>query len=545
MLRPGAPRRRRDPQRRVRFNLPEDYLKKEPIKGILREPLSTSSNLDISSLKRRSSAPLSSRSGGMGMTRSIREKTHALENLRGLRDYVKEACNFHGDDKRMALSVPSVDDLADLIKYVGELRPDAAAETVIRRDYKMLRSIMDSTKRFPHEQLMHESQYESDHEANYFRAARGRDRRRAEHSLYRFISRQLQLPYDEIRTMRSIARHRLIQEAFRARIIKFARPHTSRNAIANNIASSIYSAIPGHGGNRQHISSNQSQGTGSAPHSPAGRMHTAPHSSLTDPPPGLRRAYDAVTGMPFDYEPLPEFSLPGSSFDRGGINPQPKIKRRNTPAPPSHRNDGSSSYLGDTRPLSNRTGYSNTLHQNYPVDPIVGNTTQSHISPLMHSRTPPQPVARSPYSELPKGYGAGYQQDGYGYSAYQHTNNPSLYQNKNSAYTTGNMHPRTPPRNPAVPPGYGGASRSGYQPDNYGPSPRQLSTGFPQSPGFGKTPPQSRPGYLPHVTPPMTNELPQDINLSNTNAYNYVHPMSGPSSNGREKKGYNGNQHRY
>lgn len=246
----------------------------------------------------------------MGPSRihSRKHQVRALEALDAMRAYLKEACNFHGEHMRRALSVPSVDALCALIALVNALRSDVD-NRITQREESVLKSLIDTTKRHPHNLLTPD---DTEHCTNcYERFARQAHRKRmyreAEHHLLVFVSGQLRLPISLLRDLSPQQRAQRELDAFKHRIKTFNEP------------------------------SQTTSGINSAPQSPAQRTATTPKSPRSVPiihvADDYRRAYD-LSSQSIDelFPEMAELHLPGSSFD----TPVPmESSSRAKPMPPA------------------------------------------------------------------------------------------------------------------------------------------------------------------------------------------------------------------
>lgn len=226
----------------------------------------------------------------MNMLRSHGVRMRALEALNDLRSYLTQACNFHGQHLRSALSVPSVDALSALIAFVNALRKDVD-NRVTDREERRLRSLIDARKRHPHEQLADfdpsdDLVFPNRHERWARVAHRKRLRREAEHHLLNFVSRQLRMSQSALRKMTPDSRAQCELDAFKDRIRKF------------NVPTSLTT----------------SPGTHSAPQSPAQRVGTGSRSPSSVPNSGRRDPFE-FPSLRDALNDMEEISLPGSSFD--------------------------------------------------------------------------------------------------------------------------------------------------------------------------------------------------------------------------------------
>lgn len=356
-----------------------------------------------------------------------------------MRAYLEGACNFHGEEKRRALTVQSVNALCALVALVNALRGDVDVGVTRRFEETLRKTEMNMGKKHPHEQLaILESDHMGTHERNARRGHRRRMRREAEWRLLEFVGRQLQIPIEVLRDLPDAQREQRELDAFKERVRKFNVPRPPPGMLRD-------------GG-----------GTNSVPHSPVERRYTEPRPPGTDPPNYMLRAY----GMHPDDELFPamrDLSLPSSvrggaelggglhglgmgtsrpishahgGFGGGGLGPAigsshlPHHVRAGPPLPPPHHRTSSSPYAGPApSPYMSAATYT-------PPVTTAGYAASSSTAPHP-PRTPPQTYAPSPFA---------------GGAAYT----PPTYAASHPEAAT--VYPNTPPQ---VPAGYPGGT-AGY-----------------------------------------------------------------------------------
>lgn len=438
-------------------------------------------------------------------------RLHAQEALHDMRAYLEGACNFHGEEKRRALTVPSVNALCALVSLVNALRVDGDVGVTRRFEDTLRRTGMDMGKRHPHEQLaISDTEHMRTHERNARRGNRRRMRREAEWRLLEFVSRQLHIPIEVLRELSDAQREQRELDAFKERVRKFNVPRPPPGMLRD-------------GG-----------GTNSVPQSPVERRYTEPRPPGTDPPRYIRRAY----GMHPDDELFPvmgDLSLPssvhgyaglgeaglrpamgaGSSRHGGGelgpgIGPSHHLPHHTrtapAPRPPPQHMSSSSPYAGPApSPYMSAAMYMQPMSSS-------GYTASSSSTPYP-PRTPPQTSAPSPFA---------------GAAAYT----PPTYAASHPDPVT--TYPSTPPQAPAGYPGGNGG---------YG----NHSTGYNhhQSPQTSYS--STVPGAWPSPAPvPLGQPLPgahADARVSHPTSSPYVYPQAAattkPAQGGAGHSPYN------
>lgn len=224
----------------------------------------------------------------------------ALEALNGMRAYIKEACNFHGEHLRRALSVPSVSTLSALISYTNKLRK--IDSRITQRDETTVAMLIDPSRRHPHELLLSDDvdvEFASTHERSARLAHKKRMCRESEHYLMVFVSRQLRVTAASLRQLSLRERSQCELDALKERIAMFN-------------GTTGHTLEPGASSGRIH----------SLPNSPANRMPTATRSPQSVPAGGIWHEYSHDSGllMHGTTNMMGDLRLPKSSYD---INSRP------------------------------------------------------------------------------------------------------------------------------------------------------------------------------------------------------------------------------
>lgn len=220
-------------KKRVRFQLPDETPAQPPKPpSILRPPPSNVSPAHDAiqaqpTLKHHSSLPTSTYYA-RHKRHTTRELLRGMEALHSIRGYLRQLCNLENTaHSRRVLRPLSIQTLEALLKD---------APTQVSRELKLVRSIVEPTKRHPHECLCTVS-LESDWERCVRQAFKWRERREADYHLHHFVAHQLRMPVAQIQHCGDKERYLREVEAFRLRMETFSLERTgARNSAPNSPA---------------------------------------------------------------------------------------------------------------------------------------------------------------------------------------------------------------------------------------------------------------------------------------------------------------------
>lgn len=469
-------------KKRVRFQLPDETPGQTPQPpSILRPPPSNVSPAHDAigaqpQLKHYSSLPTSTYYAHP-KRHTKRELLRGMEALHSIRGYLRQLCNLENTaHSRRVLRPLSTQTLQTLLKD---------APTQVSRELKLVRSIVEPTKRHPHEYLSTVS-IESDWERCVRQAFKWRERREADYHLHHFVAHQLRMPLAQIQSCGDKKRYLYEVDAFRLRMDTFSLVRTG----ARN----------------------------SAPNSPA-RQSIPQRESRTDPirsgvPPAvLMSMLELPSAIAPDSGPVAEKQRP-SERKSGAKKNSPYVTARESP----YSNTRQSPYTNTRQsPYTNtqQSPYTNTRHSPYIATATspYANTAASPFGTPSHS--PYAPVQSSiPPMTLP------HHSAPYPYPMYQ----PSVFVYGPTGYAPTYPYPYSMgmPTNPVAPSGMSASPAvPPLQPPVSGPNPAVPSTS--RGAAFAATasnPPVTRPDpqtavygghiqYYPFTPPPPPPEATQ------------------------------------